>query len=291
MRFGFRSVSVLLAMLLAVGISAPQSAAQEIAGTQISELPGFTLYRLSDGAEPTGPAPVIIWGNGACSLDHRRWLPIIRRLANDGYVVLATGRPGAVPANEDGGAQPRYTDADLERAVDWAHAANATGNGPYAGSFDLEKLALAGNSCGGITSVALASRDARIHSIFILSGGSIGPFAERADKAAVMGTIRAPLLYVVGGQEDFAHDPAFVDFDLLPDGTPMAIIARNAGDHGFVSVTPAIVTQAAEMASLWFAGTLHGDGAAIDYLTNSVCSTCAPDVWSMEKQKYLKPPE
>ncbi len=102
-----------------------------------------------------------------------------------------------------------------------------------------------------------------------------------------MSKIQAPLMYVVGGKEDFAHDPASVDYDSLPTGVPMIIVARSSGDHGFVSVTPQVVENAADMAASWFEGTLFGNQSELKQLTTSICPTCAPDVWSVLKHKNL----
>lgn len=284
----FRRIGCLtgLALLSAVAAAAGQST---IVVTDTSPaLADFTIYRPVDMGVRSEPTPVIVWGNGGCSLNQSRWLPIISRLARAGYLVLAAGAPDGPPDRTTPPEQRRrYTDEDLKRAVDWAFAANESGDTTYVGQLDTDRIALAGNSCGGITSTALASRDDRIRSIFILSGGSIGPMAKREEKAAIMNTVKAPLMYVVGGKEDFAHDPASVDYELIPSGVGMLIVARYAGDHGFVSVTPQVVTNAAEMAVNWFAGTLLGNKAALRELTTTICDTCEPGVWRVQKHKNL----
>lgn len=281
----FLAAAAMLAGLAPAAPVAAHEAAVVVAETD-EALPGFTIYR------PTGiddgPAPVVIWGNGACAMNHTPWMPIIERLAADGYVVIATGdAAGSWVSGQPGDERPRYTDEDLERAVDWAIAAGADEQSRYAGQLDADRIALAGNSCGGITSTALASRDDRIASIFILSGGSIGPMASLEDKAAIMGTITAPLMYVVGGEEDFARAPASQDFSLIPEGVPMLVVGRFAGDHGFVSITPSVVQTVSEMAESWFDGTLRGDQHAIERLHEEICSTCASDVWSVVETKHL----
>ncbi len=277
--------AAMLASLVSVQPAAAHEAAVILSETD-EGLPGFTIYR--PAATDAGPAPVVIWGNGACAMNHTPWLPIIERLAADGYVVIATGEAaGSWVSRRPGDQSPHYTDDDLERAVDWAAAAAADRQGRYAGQLDGERIALAGNSCGGITSTALASRDDRIAAIFILSGGSIGPVASMQDKAAIMGTITAPLMYVVGGEEDMARAPASQDFSLIPEGVPMLVVGRFAGDHGFVSITPSVVRTVSEMAESWFDGTLRGDRRAIERLHEEICSTCAADVWSVVETKHL----
>lgn len=41
---------------------------------------------------------------------------------------------------------------------------------PYKDKLDIDKISAGGNSCGGITSLGLASMDPRVKSIFVLSG-------------------------------------------------------------------------------------------------------------------------
>jgi dienelactone hydrolase len=249
-------------------------------------LAGFEIYRPADLGGRRGPAPVVVWGNGACSLNHTPWLPIIERLAGEGYVVLATGQAlpsRAPPAPSD----PRYTDRDIERAVEWAVRENGVAASPYAGRLDLGRIAATGNSCGGITSLAVASRNSHVKSVFVLTGSSAGPGTSREAVAAVVGKITAPVMYVVGGKEDIARVPASLDYELLPAGVPSLIVARSAGDHVFISGNPEIVGQAAEMVSNWLKATLQGDKAAMQTLKTRICSTCSPDLWSVEKSKNL----
>lgn len=253
-----------------------------VLGEKVPELEGFTVYRPADLGSVQDPAPVIVWGNGACSMNHSPWLPIINRLTADGYVVIAAGdalgiRGPAAP----GEVRPRYTDQDLERAVDWAVAVGAGTQSPYGGQLDASRIGLAGNSCGGVTSTALASRDDRVRSIFVLSGGAIGPNATPEERASVIGNITAPIMYVLGGEEDIARSPATKDFEVLADEVPALVVARFQGDHGMLSANPKVVTTVAEMANDWFDGTIRSDGRAIERLSTDICSTCASDVWSI----------
>ncbi len=107
-----------------------------------STLKDFTIYRPADLGLQDSPSPVIVWGNGGCSLNHSRWLPIIRRLTSEGYVVIATGEAlGRARQSSPAETSRRYTDKDLERAVDWVEEANGAKDTVYFGQLDLTRIA------------------------------------------------------------------------------------------------------------------------------------------------------
>src|ERR1019366_3740439 len=107
--------------------------------------------------------------------------------------------------------------------------------GPYQGRFDADQIAAAGNSCGGVTSLALAGTDPRVRAVFVLSGSSVSPTATRAQAAAGIAKVTQPVGFVVGGAEDVAGAQASQDYDLLAEGIPGYLARRATGDHPTVS--------------------------------------------------------
>jgi dienelactone hydrolase len=281
--------------------------------------PGHNVYRPADLAAVRTPMPVIVWGNGGCAVGDPTWTALFDRWAGAGYFVItihkpeeyaamaarmaAAQRPGATPGaapatpavptapppgrgamNKPGGAA-YATAEDQRKSIDWATQANKSG--PYAGKLDLTKVVAAGNSCGGISSLTLASTEPRVKSVFVLSGSSVGPMAKAEDVAPTMSKVRAPVIWVVGGPEDIAGAAADLDYSLQPAGQGGLIVKRSSFDHRTVSTDPATLRQVAEMGVLWFKATLNRDVAAARTLTTKVCDQCDAATWSVAKSKNL----
>lgn len=168
-------------------------------------------------------------------------------------------------------------------AIDWAITENAAKGSNYAGKFDTSRIVAAGNSCGGATSLLLASDDKRVKSVYVLTGSSIGPTGQPDGAATIVGKITAPTLWIVGGREDMAHAPAGVDFSVLPKTVPGAVVYRASGTHGFMS-SAEVLKDAADIGLVWFRATLYGDEAAKQTLTSQICERCDAQTWTIASQ-------
>jgi hypothetical protein len=84
--------------------------------------------------------PAIVWGNGACIGNGAWFSKFLNEIASHGFLIIANGAP-------DGSASDKTKATDLVDAIDWIYK-NA-GQGDFA-KVDKEKLAAAGQSCGGI---------------------------------------------------------------------------------------------------------------------------------------------
>ena len=247
----------------------------------VDNLPGHNIYRPADMTAREKPLPVITWANGGCVRHDRTWKPLFSRWAEEGFLVITIAQPPGVEGEKatQGG---RSTPGDQAAAIDWAVEENNKEGSPYAGLLDVERIVAAGNSCGGITSLALAGQDSRVKSVFVLSGSSVGPGAKREDAAAIMNRVSVPVGFVVGGPEDIASDQADQDYDLLADGLASMVVKRISGDHRTVSTDPAMLSDAANIAINWIKGTLYGDKTAIKDLTEAACSQCEAGVWTVK---------
>jgi len=241
------------------------------------DLPGYNIYRPTDlGA--LSRHPVVAWANGGCVRHDATWRPLLERWAAAGFVVVAiTQMPGREVTFED-----RTTAADQAKAIDWALAQDARIGGPYQERFDADRIAAAGNSCGGITSLALAGTDPRVRAVFILSGSSVGPTATRDQAAAVIDKVTQPVGFVVGGAEDVAGAQASQDYDLLAEGIPGYLARRAAGDHPTVSTDPDILADVAEIGINWLDLVLAGNETARRNLTENPCGSFESGMWSVE---------
>ncbi len=244
---------------------------------QVTGLPDHNIYRPADLDATGAPLPVIVWGNGGCVRYDAVWSDLLTRWAGAGFVVTHT-----VPSS---GADPTAnptTAADLAAMIDWAAAENERAGSPYAGHLDLDRVVAAGNSCGGIIALGLASGDSRVQAVFVLSGSSVPPGASAEAAAAIMGNILVPVGYAIGGPEDIASVPAKQDYDALPAGVPAYIAARVEGDHRTVSTDPDILRDVAEISTRWIDFALFGDPGVRQALLADPCGDCAAGTWTIE---------
>ncbi len=248
---------------------------------QPDDLPGYNVHRPADLDALGEPLPVVVWANGACLRHDRPWLPMFDRWAQAGFVVISITRPPGVgpdaPLTEVGSASAE----DQALAIDWAATQNEV-DGPYQGRLDLARVVAAGNSCGGITSLALAGQDDRVAAVFVLSGSSIGPGATREQAAEIMDRVQVPVGYVVGGEEDIARAQALQDVDLLGEGLARFVALRSTGDHWAVSTDEALVVESAEIALHWLDLVVWGTPEAADLLVEEPCGLCASETWTVE---------
>lgn len=284
------------------------------------ELPHFNIYRPTDLKAQLKPMPVIAWANGGCMPWDGLWIRLFNRWAAAGYVVVTYSnmdelknmygpQAGQVPASGANrpasplaaqtspdamkqimkalGAITKATEDKQEQAIDWAIHANQKKSDPFYGRLDTKRIVAAGNSCGGITSLGIATHDKRIKSIFILSGGSLPPGVSTAQHEAIMKKITAPTIIIVGGREDIAHMPAGVDFSLLPATTPGVMVYRSSGTHEFISMDPKVQPIAAEIGLEWFRATLYHDKSAAKELTTQICPDCDGATWSVDSRHFF----
>jgi len=267
---------------LAVVLTANTALAQGLSiSTDTSpELPGYNIYRPADMDALDAPMPVIAWANGGCVRFDRPWTTLLERWASEGFFVVAITQP---PGTTEPGAGGRSTAEDQAAAIDWAMKANTSANSPYAGRLDVTRVVAAGNSCGGITSIALAARDPRVRAVFVLSGSSVGPEATLEQATEAMRDVSVPLGFVVGGPEDVARLQANQDYDLLEAGLAAMVVERVSADHETVSTDPDMQADAAGIALHWLNAILFDDHEAVEALTDGTpCTTCAPGVWTVK---------
>jgi hypothetical protein len=91
--------------------------------------------------------PVIAWANGFCLPAGLMFNNFLAEIASHGYLVIANGR--MKPGLDLGGVS---AESEQVKAVDWALGPN----GKKYGNIDASKVAVAGQSCGGINAVSRA---------------------------------------------------------------------------------------------------------------------------------------
>lgn len=245
---------------------------------QAANLPGYNIYRPTELDATGAPLPVIVWGNGGCVRYDLPWQILLESWARAGFIAIA-------PTIPTDGTDPRgnpTSASDLAGLIDWTYAENARSGSDYAGHFDLDRIVAAGNSCGGIIALNLASMDNRVRSVFVLSGSSAAPGSPIEAAAAIMGNILVPVGYIVGGPQDIAATYARQDYELLPEGVPGYLVQRFEGDHRTVSTDAAILRDVAEISTNWIDFTLYANPQVKQNLVNGPCAECAAGTWTVQ---------
>jgi dienelactone hydrolase len=212
----------------------PRRAIMEIA----SELPAHTVFRPADLADNAAKLPVVLFANGGCFNEGNRFRWFLSEIASYGFLVIAVGPPGPsavesgtpplrvppaapttakiIPEHEQ---NPASHTQDLLRAIDWAVTQNRLQDSVYRDRIAANKIAVMGQSCGGIQALE-ASADPRISTTIILSSGFFPqgstlmaggkPMSEQDLKS-----LHAPIVYISGDEGDRAFSNANADFELI----------------------------------------------------------------------------
>ena len=179
-------------------------------------LSNHTIYR--PNTIPSGiRMPIVAWGNGACRADGTWFENILTEWASHGFLVIANGRPGGSGST---------TSDMLTDSIDWAIAENSRLGSKYRGKIDTTKIAVMGQSCGGIETYEVAD-DPRITTTVIWNSGLL-----RDSQNYLLGRLHAPIAYFIGGPTDIAYENALDDWRRLPSGLPAFMGNLDVGHYG-----------------------------------------------------------
>ena len=229
--------------------------------------------------------PVLVWGNGACTNSPWEHYKFLNEIASHGFLVIATGY---IPMEEKPYRGPMSTSAQQIESIDWAIAQNADKNSPYYGRIDVEHIAAAGMSCGGLQTLDNAT-DPRLTTIMIcnsglfINPGTAVPNMPMPAKDRLQ-EITVPVIYILGGPEDIAYENGMDDFHRLVKvpafaaNYPVGHGGTYRQEHGGEFTVPALA---------WLQWQLKGDQEAAKLFQGADCGLANREGWTIEKNGLI----
>ena len=229
--------------------------------------------------------PVLVWGNGACTNSPWEHYKFLNEIASHGFLVIATGY---IPMEEAPYRGPMSTSAQQIESIDWAIAQNADKESPYYGRIDVEHIAAAGMSCGGLQTLDNAT-DPRLTTIMIcnsglfINPGTAVPNMPMPPKERLQ-EIEVPVIYILGGPEDIAYENGMDDFHRLVKvpafaaNYPVGHGGTYRQEHGGEFTVPAIA---------WLQWQLKGDQEAAKLFRGADCGLAGREGWTVEKNDLI----
>ncbi len=243
-------------------------------------LPTHTIFRPSnlDGLGAVR-LPVLAWGNGGCANSPRGFEPFLMEIASHGFLVIAIG---TTPPP-----QGRTSYKQLIEAIDWAAAQNALDGGKYKGKLDLSKVAVAGQSCGGLQAIE-ASFDPRVTTTLVCNSGVLntsggGPAMPVSVTKDMLQKLHTPMFYMIGGPSDIAYPNAVDDFARI-EKVPVFMLNHDVGHGG--TYRQANGGEFGKAAVAWLKWQLKGDQTAKKMFTGADCGFCSNTLWKIQVKNY-----
>ena len=250
-------------------------------------LEAHTIFAPQDLA-PFGkknPLPVLVWGNGACTNSPWEHYKFLNEIASHGFLVIATGY---IPMDDKPYRGPMSTSAQQIESIDWAIAQNADKDSPYYGRIDVDHIAAAGMSCGGLQTLDNAT-DPRISTIMIcnsglfINPGTAVPNMPMPNKERLQ-EITVPVIYILGGPEDIAYENGMDDFHRLVKvpafaaNYPVGHGGTYRQPHGGEFTVPALA---------WLQWQLKGDKEAAKLFVGADPALANREGWTVEKNGLI----
>ncbi len=255
-----------------------------------ASLPAHTIFVPQD-LKPFGKKnalPVLVWGNGACTNSPYEHYKFLNEIASYGYIVLATGY---IPMDDERYRGPMSTTEQQIESIDWAFAQNADKNSPYYQKIDLENIAVAGMSCGGLQTLYNCA-DPRIKTLMVCNSGL---FNNENASSAVGGMpmppksklkeIHSSIIYILGGEKDIAYGNGMDDFHRI-DHVPACAVNYPVG-HGGTYGQPH-GGEFSVVALAWLNWQLKGDKKGAAMFVGDNCEILKRQDWTIEKNALLK---
>jgi hypothetical protein len=275
-----------------------------------SGLPDHTVYRPEDLSALNGATlPLVVWGNGACANAGNSFGNFLTDISSYAFLAIALGpiveRNTAGPAAAPAPAQPAIqqpTDttqlprnlppaathpSQLLDAIKWATAENDRAGSKYYKHLNTTKIAVMGQSCGGVQAIEVAA-DSRITTAMIWNSGL---FAQPSDMGGGktlskkdLESIHVPMAYISGDSTDIAHNNANADFEYIKSIPVFRAWERGVGHGGTYNQPNG--GEFAGIAVAWLNWQLKGDQKAALMFRGADCGLCVNPKWVVQTKNF-----
>lgn len=192
------------------------------------------------------------------------------------------GMGGGMPGGGGmGGGMSMGDPEGLKQALEWAIAQNADKNSPYYQKLDLDNIAAAGMSCGGLQALHM-SADERIKTILVMNSGFFGT-DESEDKASLAKMKQKSVIWILGGSTDIAWENGNDDFKRMSGTMPACLVSLDGIGHGGTYMQPN-GGDYAKVAGAWLKWWLKGDKEAGTMFTGSEPGVSKMEGWMIERK-------
>jgi len=188
---------------------------------------------------------------------------------------------GGMPGGGGMGGMSMGDPEGLKQALEWAIAQNADKNSPYYGKLDIDNIAAAGMSCGGLQALHM-SADERIKTILVMNSGFFGT-GDSEDKASLATMKQKSVIWILGGSTDIAWENGNDDFKRMSGSMPACLVSLDGIGHGGTYMQPN-GGDYAKVAGAWLKWWLKGDKEASTMFTGSEPGVSKMANWSIERK-------
>ena len=277
-----------------------------------TSLPDHTVYRPENMAALNGATlPVVVWGNGACVNAGNSFSNFLTDVSSYGFLVIALGpiverdsagptAPAPAPPPQPAIERPADTTqlprnlppaathpSQMIDAIKWATAENDRAGSKYYKHINTGKIAVMGQSCGGVQAIEVAA-DSRVTTAMVWNSGLFAQPSNMGGGKTIgkrdLESIHVPMAYISGDSTDIAFNNANADFEYLKSIPVFRAWERGVG-HGGTYRQPD-GGEFAGIAVAWLNWQLKGDQRAAQMFRGADCGLCVNPKWVVETKNF-----